>query len=167
MEGPTVHIPHCRPQNGSATLPFVIPTGAWRSGGICSSADLPWKCFRPSAPATPHEIRQRVPFFARESRTKRTNALAGPSASLPYGRDDTSVQNEQKNCRSPPRYAPGTDKRTIRSSFSSPPSVGRGPRTPPFTVEMRRKCYKKMEADSSLSCANAIEWRPGTNRIAD
>jgi hypothetical protein len=27
--------------HGSATLPFVIP----RSRGICSSADLSWKCF--------------------------------------------------------------------------------------------------------------------------
>ena len=31
--------------NGSAALPFVIPTGAQRSGGICSSADLSWRCF--------------------------------------------------------------------------------------------------------------------------
>ena len=31
--------------NGSATLPFVIPTGAERSGGICSSTDPSWKCF--------------------------------------------------------------------------------------------------------------------------
>ena len=31
--------------NGNATLSFVIPTGAKRSGGICSSADLPWRCF--------------------------------------------------------------------------------------------------------------------------
>jgi hypothetical protein len=31
--------------NGSAALPFVIPTGAKRSGGICSSTDLSWKCF--------------------------------------------------------------------------------------------------------------------------
>ena len=30
---------------GSATLPFVIPTEAKRSGGICSSADVSWKCF--------------------------------------------------------------------------------------------------------------------------
>jgi hypothetical protein len=30
---------------GSAALPFVIPSGAKRSGGICSSADLYWKCF--------------------------------------------------------------------------------------------------------------------------
>jgi len=28
----------------SATVPFVIPTGAKRSGGICSSADPSWKC---------------------------------------------------------------------------------------------------------------------------
>jgi hypothetical protein len=31
--------------NGTAAVPFVIPTGAKRSGGICSSADLSWKCF--------------------------------------------------------------------------------------------------------------------------
>ena len=30
---------------GSIALPFVIPTGAQRSGGICGSAVLPWKCF--------------------------------------------------------------------------------------------------------------------------
>jgi hypothetical protein len=38
----------CRPATalyGSAALPFVIPTGAKRSGGICSSADLSWICF--------------------------------------------------------------------------------------------------------------------------
>jgi hypothetical protein len=29
----------------NAALPFVIPTGAQRSGGICSSADTSWKCF--------------------------------------------------------------------------------------------------------------------------
>ncbi len=29
----------------ATTLPFVIPTEAQRSGGICSSADLSWKCF--------------------------------------------------------------------------------------------------------------------------
>jgi hypothetical protein len=27
-----------------ATLSFVIPTGAKRSGGTCGSADLSWKC---------------------------------------------------------------------------------------------------------------------------
>jgi len=31
--------------HGSAALPFVIPTEAQRSGGICSSAHLSWKCF--------------------------------------------------------------------------------------------------------------------------
>src|ERR1700733_2382920 len=31
--------------NGSVALPFVIPTEAKRSGGICSSADPSWKCF--------------------------------------------------------------------------------------------------------------------------
>ncbi len=31
--------------NGSAPLPFVIPTGAQRSGGICGSADLSRGCF--------------------------------------------------------------------------------------------------------------------------
>jgi hypothetical protein len=31
--------------HGSFGLPFVIPTEAKRSGGICSSADLSWKCF--------------------------------------------------------------------------------------------------------------------------
>ena len=31
--------------HGNAALPFVIPTEAKRSGGICSSADLSWKCF--------------------------------------------------------------------------------------------------------------------------
>ena len=42
----------CRSSRGPATtiygtvaLPFVIPTEAKRSGGICSSADLSWKCF--------------------------------------------------------------------------------------------------------------------------
>ena len=30
----------------SAALPFVIPTGAKRSGGTCGSADLAWRCFR-------------------------------------------------------------------------------------------------------------------------
>jgi hypothetical protein len=32
---------------GSAVLPFVISTGAQRSGEICGSAALPWKCFQP------------------------------------------------------------------------------------------------------------------------
>jgi hypothetical protein len=32
---------------GSATLPFVISTGAQRSGEICGPADLSWECFRP------------------------------------------------------------------------------------------------------------------------
>jgi hypothetical protein len=81
---------------------------------------------------------------------------------LPF-RSDAADDEQQVP---PLRYAPGTDKRTIRRSFSSP-WVERRPRTPPFAVEMRRKCYKKMEADSSLSCANAIEWRPGTSRIAE
>jgi tetratricopeptide (TPR) repeat protein len=31
--------------HGSFAVPFVIPTEAKRSGGICSSADLSWKCF--------------------------------------------------------------------------------------------------------------------------
>jgi hypothetical protein len=30
---------------GSTALPFVIPTGAQRSGGTCGSAPLSWKCF--------------------------------------------------------------------------------------------------------------------------
>jgi hypothetical protein len=30
---------------GSTTLPFVIPTGAKRSGGACGSAVSSWKCF--------------------------------------------------------------------------------------------------------------------------
>jgi hypothetical protein len=30
---------------GTVALSFVIPTEAKRSGGICSSADLSWKCF--------------------------------------------------------------------------------------------------------------------------
>jgi hypothetical protein len=30
---------------GGVALSFVIPTEAKRSGGICSSADLSWKCF--------------------------------------------------------------------------------------------------------------------------
>ncbi len=29
----------------TVALPFVIPTEAKRSGGICSSTDLSWKCF--------------------------------------------------------------------------------------------------------------------------
>ena len=29
----------------TVALPFVIPTEAKRSGGICGSADLSWKCF--------------------------------------------------------------------------------------------------------------------------
>ena len=36
--------------NGSAALPFVIPTEAKRSGGICSSTDPSWKCFLTERP---------------------------------------------------------------------------------------------------------------------
>src|ERR1700733_14741589 len=32
---------------GSTTLPFVISTGAQRSGEICGSTVLSWKCFSP------------------------------------------------------------------------------------------------------------------------
>jgi hypothetical protein len=31
---------------GGTALPFVISTGAKRSGEICGPAALPWKCFR-------------------------------------------------------------------------------------------------------------------------
>jgi hypothetical protein len=34
---------------GGVALSFVIPTEAKRSGGICSSADLSWKCFSTEA----------------------------------------------------------------------------------------------------------------------
>ena len=36
----------------SFALPFVIPTEAKRSGGICSSTDLSWKCVSQSAYST-------------------------------------------------------------------------------------------------------------------
>src|SRR6202789_2936508 len=34
---------------GSTTLPFVISTGAQRSGEICGPAVLPWECFSTAA----------------------------------------------------------------------------------------------------------------------
>ncbi len=40
----------------SATLPFVIPTEAKRSGGICSSTDPSWKCFPEKRRAPPKKI---------------------------------------------------------------------------------------------------------------
>jgi hypothetical protein len=46
--------------HGSVALPFVIPTEAKRSGGICSSADLSWKCFRPERSA----VERSAVFFA-------------------------------------------------------------------------------------------------------
>ena len=38
---------------GSTALPFVISTEAQRSGEICGSAVLSWKCFRQSVPGFP------------------------------------------------------------------------------------------------------------------
>ena len=57
--------------DGSAVLPFVIPTGAKRSGGICGSADSSWECFfRPSEGAAGLEK-------LRHSNTKRKEIYRG------------------------------------------------------------------------------------------
>ncbi len=58
-------------------LPFVIPTEAQRSGGICSSADLSWRCFStgvPGFPATHHWTGPRVRLSLKERRMKCANA---------------------------------------------------------------------------------------------
>jgi hypothetical protein len=43
---------------GSTALPLVIPTGAQRSGEICGSTILSWKCFLKRTPGKilPHLI---------------------------------------------------------------------------------------------------------------
>jgi hypothetical protein len=62
---------------GTVALPFVIPTEAKRSGGICSSADLSWKCF--STERTRISCRAALDMaacaaFVKESRMKIDNA---------------------------------------------------------------------------------------------
>ena len=61
----------------TVALPFVIPTEAKRSGGICSSTDLSWKCFRPERTRIScHAALDKAACaaFIKESRIKFTNA---------------------------------------------------------------------------------------------
>src|ERR1700678_2181857 len=44
------------------TLPFVISTGAKRSGEICGIADLSWKCFSCDVDGTAAHLRNRNRF---------------------------------------------------------------------------------------------------------
>ena len=61
----------------TVALPFVIPTEAKRSGGICSSADPSWKCFSRERTRISYLVALATTAYAafrRESRTKFANA---------------------------------------------------------------------------------------------
>jgi hypothetical protein len=146
----------------------VIPTGAKRSGGTCcsssSASDLN------GSPTLPFVIPTEAEGSAVQ-RTSRGNVFDRAHPRRRTGQDSACPFPQEKGARSAPtpHHVPTLRERTKKTLEAVFHRLGRRrrPCLPPSGLDMRRKCYKKMEADSGLSCTSAIEWRPGTNRIAD